>query len=46
MMPEVALKIAEVILRSFTLTKEDEEACRRYFDHVFSDPLVTPEGIL
>lgn len=28
------------------MDEKDREACLRYFDHVFSDPLVTPQGVL
>lgn len=45
MMRDVALKIAEVIIESFNCDKREKEACMRYFEHIFSDPIITPEGL-
>lgn len=46
MMPSIASKICAIIIDSFDAAPQELQACERYFTHVFSDPLVTPEGIL
>lgn len=46
MMPAWAMGIADVIIDSFALEEKDIQAFKKYFHHMFHDPLVTPEGIL
>lgn len=46
MIPQVAMAIGEAIIDRFTCPENVKEAFRRYFHHVFNDPLITPRGIL
>lgn len=46
MIPKLALEICKVILESFAMSAEDEQCCKRYFNHMFHDPLITPFGIM
>lgn len=45
MMRDIALLIAEVIVESFNCDDKERNACMRYFEHIFSDPIVTPDGV-
>lgn len=46
MVPELALKIGDAIIDRFKITDSySKNAFKAYFKHVFTDPLITPDGI-
>lgn len=45
-MPWLATKIGGAIVDRFNCSEQDKNLFLAYFDHVFTDPLITPEGLL
>lgn len=46
MMPWLAMKIGDAIIDRFNCSEVDRESFKRYFHHVFNDPLITPSGLM
>lgn len=47
MIPKLAKQIGKIIIESFNINNdEDRVICEQYFEHMFSDPLITPYGLM
>lgn len=46
MMPWLAEQIGGAIVNRFNCSEQDRYSFLAYFHHVFTDPLITPEGLL